>query len=75
MGCILGDVVIKRECMEIGLSYKMIEQFYRRMVFNCLAVNQDDHVKNISFIMDKSGKWMRSPAYDITFSYNLWGEN
>ncbi len=55
---------------QIGLSYKEIEQFYRRMVFNCLAVNQDDHVKNISFIMDKSGKWMLSPAYDITFSYN-----
>ena len=56
---------------EIGLSYKEIEQFYRRMVFNCLAVNQDDHVKNISFIMDRSGKWMLSPAYDITFSYDL----
>ncbi len=55
---------------ELGLSYKEIEQFYRRMVFNCLAVNQDDHVKNISFIMDRSGKWMLSPAYDITFSYN-----
>ena len=56
---------------ELGLSYKEIEQFYRRMVFNCLAVNQDDHVKNISFIMDRSGKWMLSPAYDITFSYDL----
>lgn len=55
---------------EIGISYKEIEQFYRRMVFNCLAVNQDDHVKNISFIMDKTGKWILSPAYDITFSYN-----
>lgn len=55
---------------EIGLSYKEIEQFYRRMVFNCLAVNQDDHVKNISFIMDRTGKWMLSPAYDITFSYH-----
>jgi serine/threonine-protein kinase HipA len=55
---------------EIGISYKEIEQFYRRMVFNCLAVNQDDHVKNISFIMDRNGKWMLSPAYDITFSYN-----
>ena len=55
---------------EIGISYKEIEQFYRRMVFNCLAVNQDDHVKNISFIMDRSGKWMLAPAYDITFSYN-----
>ena len=55
---------------KMGISYKEIEQFYRRMVFNCLAVNQDDHVKNISFIMDKSGKWTLSLAYDITFSYN-----
>ena len=54
----------------LGISYREIEQFYRRMVFNCLAVNQDDHVKNISFIMDRSGKWTLSPAYDITFSYN-----
>ena len=60
---------------ELGISYKEIEQFYRRMVFNCLAVNQDDHVKNISFIMDRAGKWTLSPAYDITFSYkpdNKW---
>lgn len=55
---------------EIGISHKEIEQFYRRMVFNCLAVNQDDHVKNISFIMDRTGKWQLSPAYDLTFSYN-----
>lgn len=53
---------------EIGISYKEIEQFYRRMVFNCLAVNQDDHVKNISFLMDRAGKWKLVPAYDITFS-------
>lgn len=56
---------------QLGLSYKEIEQFYRRMVFNCLAVNQDDHVKNVSFIMDRTGKWRLSPAYDITFSYDL----
>lgn len=55
---------------ELGLDYKEIEQFYRRMVFNCLGVNQDDHVKNISFIMDRTGTWSISPAYDITFSYN-----
>ena len=55
---------------ELGISYKEIEQFYRRMVFNCIAVNQDDHVKNISFIMDRSGTWSLSPAYDITFSYS-----
>src|SRR5574344_2331939 len=55
----------------MGLSAKEIEQFYRRTVFNVLAVNQDDHVKNISFLMDKRGKWSLSPAYDITFAYDL----
>ncbi len=56
---------------ELNLSASEIEQFFRRMVFNVLAVNQDDHVKNVSFLMDKSGKWKLSPAYDITFSYDL----
>ncbi len=55
---------------QIGLTTSEIQQFYRRMVFNCLAVNQDDHVKNISFLMDRQGRWHLSPAYDITFSYN-----
>ena len=55
---------------ELNLSMKEIEQFYKRMVFNVVAVNQDDHVKNVSFIMDRNGKWKLSPAYDITFSYN-----
>ncbi|WP_448901967.1 type II toxin-antitoxin system HipA family toxin [Eubacterium sp.] len=48
-----------------------IEQFYSRMVFNCVAVNQDDHVKNISLLMDRSGKWRLSPAYDVTYSYDI----
>lgn len=56
---------------KLGLTYKEIEQFYRRMVFNCLAVNQDDHVKNISFLMDRNGTWSLAPAYDLTFSYDL----
>jgi serine/threonine-protein kinase HipA len=55
---------------ELNLSADEIEQFFRRMVFNVLAVNQDDHVKNVSFLMDKSGNWKLSPAYDITFSYD-----
>jgi len=41
------------------------------MVFNVVAVNQDDHVKNTSFLMDKTGKWSLAPAYDITFSYDV----
>lgn len=47
-----------------------VEQLYRRMVFNVLAMNQDDHVKNISFLMDKDLNWTLSPAYDIGFAYN-----
>lgn len=59
------------QCMkEIGLNAIEIQQFFRRMVFNVLAINQDDHVKNISFLMDREGKWSLSPAYDLTFSYN-----
>ncbi|MDR0876810.1 MAG: type II toxin-antitoxin system HipA family toxin [Treponema sp.] len=45
------------------------EQFFRRMVFNLCARNQDDHVKNISFLMDRRGRWRLSPAYDITYGY------
>ena len=52
----------------IGLPSSDIEQFFRRMVFNVLAVNQDDHVKNISFLMDRNGLWSLSPAYDVTFA-------
>ena len=60
---------------KIGLPANQIEQLYRRMVFNVLAVNQDDHVKNISFLMDRNGIWSLSPAYDMTFacdSKNKW---
>ncbi|MBP3198601.1 MAG: type II toxin-antitoxin system HipA family toxin [Eubacterium sp.] len=55
----------------LNSSMSDVEQLYRRMVFNVIFVNQDDHVKNISFLMNKMGEWRLSPAYDITFSYNL----
>jgi serine/threonine-protein kinase HipA len=48
-------------------------QLFKRMVFNVVARNQDDHTKNISFLMDKNGVWRLSPAYDITYSYNPQG--
>lgn len=51
-----------------------IEQLYRRMVFNIVAANCDDHVKNISFLMDKAGVWDLAPAYDLCFAYNPDGE-
>ncbi len=56
---------------QIGVGQSGIEEFFRRMVFNVLSVNQDDHVKNISAVMDRRGNWKLSPAYDLTFSYNL----
>jgi serine/threonine-protein kinase HipA len=58
----------------MGLSMAELEEQFRRMVFNVLARNQDDHVKNIAFLMDRSGAWRLSPAFDITWSYNPDGE-
>jgi len=49
------------------------EQQYRRMVFNVIARNQDDHTKNIAFIIDKKGTWRLSPAFDVTYSHNPGG--
>ncbi|MDR2246490.1 MAG: type II toxin-antitoxin system HipA family toxin [Treponema sp.] len=52
-----------------------MEQFFRRMAFNIAARNQDDHVKNIAFLMDRRGRWRLSPAYDVTYSFQkdgLW---
>lgn len=54
----------------IGIGSATIEQLCRRMIFNVLAVNQDDHVKNFSFLMDRNGRWSLAPAYDITFAYD-----
>jgi len=47
-----------------------IEQQFRRMVFNIVARNQDDHVKNIAFLMNKAGEWSLAPAFDMTYSFN-----
>lgn len=54
----------------LGLGMDVVEQQYKRAVFNVVARNQDDHVKNISFLMDRSGTWRLSPAYDMAYSYN-----
>jgi serine/threonine-protein kinase HipA len=55
---------------ELRLPYSDAEQFYTRMVFNVVARNHDDHTKNISFLMDKTGTWKLSPAYDVTYAFN-----
>lgn len=51
------------------LPYPEMEQMYRRMVFNVVSRNHDDHTKNHAFIMDKSGKWSLAPAYDLCYAY------
>lgn len=59
---------------QLDLSMAELEQQFRRMAFNIVARNQDDHVKNIAFLMDKAGNWSLSPAFDVTYSYNPDGE-
>ncbi len=54
----------------INLDYYYKEQLYRRMVFNVMGRNVDDHTKNFGFSMDQNGTWTLSPAYDLTFTYN-----
>jgi serine/threonine-protein kinase HipA len=51
------------------LPYADAEQLYRRMVFNVMARNCDDHTKNFSFLMDKTGKWKLAPAFDVCHAY------
>ncbi|MBL4819445.1 MAG: type II toxin-antitoxin system HipA family toxin [Gammaproteobacteria bacterium] len=62
-----------RTIRDLGMSMDFVEEQYRRMAFNVIARNQDDHVKNIAYLMDKAGKWSLSPAYDMTYSYNPTG--
>ena len=59
----------------LRLPYSQAQEMFRRMVFNVVVRNQDDHTKNISFLMDESGIWRLSPAYDMGYAYNpsgLW---
>jgi len=58
---------------QLGLPMSAVEEQFRRMAFNIVARNQDDHVKNIAFLMDKSGRWSLSPAFDMTYSFNPTG--
>src|SRR5690606_38355459 len=53
----------------LGLGQPALDQLVRRMVFNVLARNQDDHSKNHAFLMDANGTWVQSPAYDLIFSF------
>jgi serine/threonine-protein kinase HipA len=59
---------------KLRLPANLIEEQFRRACFNIVARNQDDHVKNIAFLMDQRGQWTLSPAYDLTYSYNPAGD-
>lgn len=63
-----------RTIRKLGMPMAMIEEQFRRMAFNIISRNQDDHVKNIAFLMNKSGTWSLSPAFDVTYSYNPQGD-
>jgi serine/threonine-protein kinase HipA len=59
---------------QLNLPMEAVEEQFRRIAFNIIARNQDDHVKNIAFLMDKAGQWSLSPAFDVTYSYNPAGD-
>ena len=58
---------------QLNLPMATVEEQFRRMALNIIARNQDDHVKNIAFLMDKTGQWSLAPAFDVTYSYNPTG--
>ena len=61
-------------CQQLGLGHQDLRQLFRRMVFNVIARNQDDHTRNIAFLMDREGRWRLAPAFDVIWSYNAQGE-
>ena len=58
----------------LGMSIDVIEEQIRRTLFHVVARNQDDHTKNIAFLMDKSGRWSLAPAFDVTYAWNPDGD-
>ena len=61
-------------CRKLSIPASEQSELYRRMVFNVMGGNVDDHIKNFSFLMDKQGKWKLSPAYDLCYSYTPGGK-
>ncbi len=58
----------------LDLPPAALEELFRRAIFNVIARNQDDHTKNIAFLMDQSGRWSLAPAYDVAYAYNPDGQ-
>jgi len=55
---------------QLALGYPAMEELFRRLAFNVLARNQDDHTRNIAFLMDRQGRWRLSPAFDVVWAFN-----
>ena len=61
-------------CQQLGLGQPALAQMFRRMAFNVMARNQDDHTRNVVFLMTPDGTWRLSPAFDVIWRYNPEGE-
>lgn len=57
----------------LNLGYPALQEVYRRMAFNVMARNQDDHTRNIAFLMDRRGEWRLAPAFDVVWAHNSKG--
>jgi hypothetical protein len=55
---------------ELRLPYPDVAELFRRLVFNAAARNQDDHTKNLAFLMSPNGEWRLAPAYDVIWAWN-----
>lgn len=64
-----------RATLAITRDVRDVEEAFRRMVFNVLACNRDDHTRQHAFLMDQSGRWRLAPAYDLTYSTGPGGEH
>ena len=60
-------------CRKLSIPASEQSELYRRMVFNVMGGNVDDHIKNFSFLMERNGTWHITPAYDMMFTTNLDG--
>jgi serine/threonine-protein kinase HipA len=58
----------------LNLGHPALQEMYRRMLFNVLARNQDDHTRNTAFLMDRQGAWSLAPAFDVVWAYNSKGD-
>lgn len=60
-------------CRALNLTEREIIEIFRRLVFNVISNNTDDHNKNFSFLLEQNGAWKLAPAYDMTFIFNRYG--